>query len=159
MVSMLPDELYLCIDGGGTSLDLRIFSRDGWSVSAVGPCCNVQTIGYETAMELIAKTVRSALGRTTIPRFKRIWLALAGVQSRAESDVLEPLARALFGDECQLRISNDGHLLAAPLLSEWSELRRAITVVAGTGSVLSSFERTDDHQLVCTGMRGGWGYL
>ncbi|GJN93769.1 hypothetical protein Rhopal_006827-T1 [Rhodotorula paludigena] len=75
---------------------------------------------------------------------------------------MRSLAGDAFGfavDDPALRITNDGHLLAAASLT-LPDVETTVALVAGTGSIGLAFRKTaDGAELNLIGVSGGWGYL
>ncbi|GAA5930809.1 uncharacterized protein JCM15063_002466 [Sporobolomyces koalae] len=170
-------DLYLCVDAGGTSVKVVVMNKRGETGTAEGGPCNLKSVGFEPALENMLRTTRQArenmlssmqqlrcqeanADTAEVPQFKRVWLGVAGILRPSEIDLFRPLASKAFGFECddkRLRITNDGHLLAAPAVSIPS-IESTIVHVAGTGSVSLAFKRICG-ELELVGVRGGWGYL
>ncbi|GAA6063489.1 hypothetical protein JCM10212_004448 [Sporobolomyces blumeae] len=170
-------ELYLGVDAGGTAVKVVVVRKsDGAIGRAEGGPCNVKSVGPEGAMERIVKASWAALrdlpGPLLLPidkvdpeplhleLFARVWLGVAGLLRPTEVDAFRPFACRAFGfalDDERLRITNDGHLLAAPAVAV-PEISSTVVLVAGTGSVSLAF-RKHGHDLELVGLSGGWGYL
>jgi len=82
------------------------------------------------------------------------------VDSPSAASLLLPHVSALLSVPVErLIISNDTHLLAAPLRI-LQDVRTAVAVVAGTGSIVSTFrEGTGDAPLEALARVGGWGWI
>ncbi|KAL8284005.1 hypothetical protein RQP46_005118 [Phenoliferia psychrophenolica] len=181
MPSLVFPELFLCADGGGTSVTVAIASATGGILArgSAGPC-NVLTVGPSQALTAILQATQQALAVLDVPDsiawqdassssvpafqrrvFKGVWLGLAGITSREDEVAFRPLAHEAFAiplaEVNALRVTNDGHLLASPC-SLIPHVDSAVVLVAGTGTVGISF-RKDGTNLVCSGISGGWGYL
>ncbi|GAA5960655.1 hypothetical protein JCM21900_005443 [Sporobolomyces salmonicolor] len=178
----LPDPgLYLCVDGGGTAVKVVVMNQHGEVGRAVGPPCNVKSAGGpQNALSTILQTTWRALqdlpGSLLFPvdrvtpepihlhLFQRVWLGLAGALHQADIDAVREVASRAFGfaeDDARLRITNDGHLLAAPSVL-LPCIESTIVLVAGTGSVGLAFRKRGqglDVGLDLVGVSGGWGYL
>ncbi|GAA5824235.1 hypothetical protein JCM5353_000360 [Sporobolomyces roseus] len=198
MPSITPGstKLYLCADAGGTALKVAVLTEKGEYGFATGPPCNVKSVGSQVAIRNILQTTWKALQNLETPLllpvnkvdpeplhlelFERVWLGIAGILRQEEVDEFRPLATEAFGfeaDDERLRITNDGHLLAAPAVSQ-KDIESTVVLVAGTGSVslgevdlfqqlarhaeassnVAAFKKNDtDLELV--GISGGWGFL
>ncbi|KAK4703022.1 hypothetical protein P7C70_g3194, partial [Phenoliferia sp. Uapishka_3] len=169
--AVVHQDLYLCADGGGTSVNVAVADSAGNILSrgAAGPC-NVLTVGYPQAVTAILRATSEALAAINMDGsienvqrriFKRVWLGLAGITSKEDEDAFKPFAMEAFGFEAEepdrLKVTNDGHLLASPCQSI-PHVDSAVVLVAGTGTVGFSF-RKEGANVVCSGISGGWGYL
>ncbi|GAA5840298.1 hypothetical protein JCM11251_006688 [Rhodosporidiobolus azoricus] len=158
-----PPEWFLCADGGGTSVKVVAVSSDGTLVSGCGGPCNVKSVGPHKAIEAILLATLSAFAGAGVPvpaSYTSIWLALAGLQNDTDVEAFRPHACEAFSfspDDQALRITNDGHLLAAPCLKN-PNVDSTIALVAGTGSVSFSFRKAAGG-VELIGRSGGWGYL
>ncbi|GAA5964140.1 hypothetical protein JCM3765_005352 [Sporobolomyces pararoseus] len=171
-------KLYLCVDAGGTAVKVTTINERGQIGSAEGGPCNVKSVGAEGALREILKTTFKALQELPQPLlipvdkvapvdpelhleiFERVWLGIAGILRKSEIDAFRPFAAKAFGfsaEDPRLRISNDGHLLAAPALGE-PRIESTVVLVAGTGSVSLAFKKQGT-DLKMVGLSGGWGYL
>ncbi|GAA5872726.1 hypothetical protein JCM1840_004501 [Sporobolomyces johnsonii] len=173
--------LYLCVDGGGTAVKVVVMNSEGEVGRATGPPCNVKSAGGpQNALSTILQTTWRALqdlpGSLLLPvdrvtpeplhlhLFQRVWLGLAGVLHQADIEAVRGVACPLFGfaeDDARLRITNDGHLLAAPSVL-LPCIESTVVLVAGTGSVGLAFRKRGqglDVGLDLVGVSGGWGYL
>ncbi|KAI5475094.1 glucokinase regulator family protein [Pseudohyphozyma bogoriensis] len=167
----LPD-LFLCADGGGTTVTVAIASATGGVLARgqAGPC-NVKTVGVEQALRAILVATAQALAELQLADavdtvacppalrrrvFKGVWLGLAGIGPQADIDAFSSHAHAAFlipvGQVDALRITNDGNLLAAPC-ALIPHVDSTVVLVAGTAFVKSGV------QLQCVGVTRGWGYL
>ncbi|CDR48590.1 RHTO0S19e00232g1_1 [Rhodotorula toruloides] len=178
MPSARLPEWFLCVDAGGTAVKCVIRSSTGLTSSALGGPCNVKSVGPRQAMRTILRATQDALSQLPLldfpfnPNstddppplparfFSRVWLGLAGVLYPSDVADFAPLAREAFGfeeGEDALKITNDGHLLAAPCLT-MANLDSTIATVAGTGSCNLAFRRHGS-ELEFIGQSGGWGFL
>ncbi|BGP27480.1 glucokinase regulator family protein [Rhodotorula toruloides] len=179
MPSARLPEWFLCVDAGGTAVKCVIRSSTGLTSSALGGPCNVKSVGPRQAMRTILRATQDALSRLPLLDFpfnpdsvddeppplparffSRVWLGLAGVLYPSDVTEFAPLARDAFGfeeGEDALKITNDGHLLAAPCLT-MPHLDSTIATVAGTGSCNLAFRRHGS-ELDFIGQSGGWGFL
>lgn len=100
--------------------------------------------------------------------FVSVWIGVSGVDSpndiRTLTTTLSPVFDIPPGNKFQ--VTNDGNLLASPLIVH-KELKSAVAVIAGTGSVVISFARGDGQGLQIQGPTpfkeiarvGGWGWI
>ncbi|GAA5903201.1 uncharacterized protein JCM6883_002727 [Sporobolomyces salmoneus] len=175
---MADRKLYLCVDAGGTAVKLAVSDERGEIGRAEGPPCNIKGVGAEGALRNILKTTFAALQNLPQPLlipvnkvapvdpemhlelFERVWLGIAGILRQSEVDAFRPLAAKAFGftlDDDRLRITNDGHLLAAPAVS-LPHIESTVVLVAGTGSVSLAFKK-EGTEMKIVGLSGGWGFL
>ncbi|RMZ84380.1 hypothetical protein DV738_g616, partial [Chaetothyriales sp. CBS 135597] len=183
----LDDRLVLAIDGGGTHCRVSIATIGQDSVVARGEAgpCNVlcttaDDVGEQIRLAVVValdklygpRKARTQSGRRhslppRLPRFSRVWAGLAGLQY-ATRDVNDSVRRRLqtllsvSTTDGSLCMTNDGLLLGACLATH-STAKRAIAVVAGTGSVATAFRKTESPAccppVETIGRTGGWGYL
>jgi len=180
-----PLELYLAIDCGGTKTAAVLCLSSGATVArAVTKGSNFTYLGLDAFLESIRSTVSSVLttalqsstpinlpvdptthvdpaGDCTPPyRLQAAWLGVAGVDSSATITLLLPHVSTLLSVPIErLIVSNDTHLLAAPLRL-LQDVRTAVVVVAGTGSIVSSFREGPGNALPEVLARvGGWGWM
>ncbi|KAK4048411.1 hypothetical protein OIV83_004757 [Microbotryomycetes sp. JL201] len=175
-------ELYLCVDGGGTSVKVAIADRKGRIVGrgTAGPC-NVKTVGYEGAIDAILQATYGALGAIDslaayaaaqsrdkpnpapmdVRVFQKVWLGLAGINHDADVTMFEPYVRKAFAipddDDSSMKITNDGHLLASGSIL-LPHIDSTVAIIAGTGTKGLAF-LTGQSELTLIGVSGGWGYL
>jgi len=176
---MSSPDLYLAIDCGGTKTAAVLCAPEGSILAkAFGGGSNFSYLGLDAFLERIAEVTSSALSTAlqssvtitppTDPKtpiantppynLRAAWLGIAGVDSPSAVSLLLPHVSALLSVPVeQLIISNDTHLLAAPLRI-LPDVGAAVAVVAGTGSNIVSFrEGTDNAPLevlacfACTG--------
>src|SRR6266403_6044694 len=177
---MSPPELYLAIDCGGTKTAAVLCAPDGTILSsALGGGSNFSYLGLDAFLNRIAEVTSSVLSTalrspvtitppnepktriTTPPYYLRAaWLGVAGVDSPSAISLLLPHVSALLSVPVErLIVSNDTHLLAAPLRI-LPDVRTAVAVVAGTGSIVVSFrEGTANAPLEGLARVGGWGWI
>ncbi|KAM0786136.1 hypothetical protein ACM66B_006945 [Microbotryomycetes sp. NB124-2] len=175
-------QLYLCVDGGGTSVKVAVADRHGQIVGrgTAGPC-NVKTVGYAGAVDAILQATYCALQAVDslavyaaaqsadnqrpapmdVRVFQKIWLGLAGINHEADVTVFEPFVRRAFAipldDDSSLTITNDGHLLASGSVL-LPHIDSTVAIIAGTGTKGLAFV-TGQSELKLVGVSGGWGYL
>ncbi|KAH9048034.1 hypothetical protein EDB84DRAFT_1459016 [Lactarius hengduanensis] len=180
-----PLELYLAIDCGGTKTAAVLCLSSGDTVArAVTKGSNFTYLGLDVFLESIQATVSSVLtaalqsptpvtlpvdptthvdaaGASTPPyNLQAAWLGVSGVDSSATISLLLPRVSTLLSVPIErLIISNDTHLLAAPLRL-LPDVKTAVVVVAGTGSIVSSFREGPGGALPEALARvGGWGWI
>ncbi len=180
-----PLDLYLAIDCGATKTTAVVCSSSGTSLARiVTGGSNFTYLGLDAFLESIRATVSSVLaaalesptpitlpvdpithvdaaGASTRPyNLKAAWLGVAGVDSSATISRLLPHVSTLLSVPTErLIISNDTHLLAAPLRL-LPDVQTAVVVVAGTGSIVSSFrEGPGDALPEALARVGGWGWI
>ena len=180
-----PMDLYLAIDCGGTKTTAVLCTPDGTILaSASGGGSNFTSLGLDAFLKRISEVTSSALSTalqspviitppadakaridvtgagTPLYNLRAAWLGVAGVDSPSAVSLLLPHVSALLSVPIErLLISNDTHLLAAPL-RVLSDVQTAVAVVAGTGSTVVSFrEDTADAPLKTLARVGGWGWI
>ncbi|PVF94581.1 hypothetical protein CPB86DRAFT_876273 [Serendipita vermifera] len=95
------------------------------------------------------------------------WIGASGVDAIQDIRTLQPLLSRLLGvpsDAGRLVIANDAHIFSSPLLTVAESTTQAVVAIAGTGSVVISFDKvttnTEGGQVIRQLARaGGWGYL
>ncbi|WWD22544.1 hypothetical protein CI109_107037 [Kwoniella shandongensis] len=166
------DDMFVCIDGGGTKTDVAIASSSrGVIARASGGTGNMAEVGLEIAYETIVNTVREAISAlpaeyqisspqaisSTCPLwFGDIWVGISGCDTALDQKRMSDRLAPFFGRQ-SVPILNDAHLLGGGLLTHhcpWG-----IAVIAGTGSVVVALEVTESGEVVQLGRRGGLGYL
>ena len=178
---MSSPELYLAIDCGGTKTVAVLCAPEGTILaSALGGGSNFSYLGLDAFLKRIAEVTSSALSTalqssvtitpptdpetciTGTPPYniRAAWLGIAGVDSPSAASLLLPHVSTLLSVPAErLIISNDTHLLAAPLRI-LPDVPTAVTVVAGTGSIVASFrEGAVDAPLEALARAGGWGWI
>ena len=180
-----PLELYLAIDCGATKTAAVLCLSSGVTLArAVTKGSNFTYLGLDAFLESIHATASSVLttalqsstpitlpvhlithvdaaGASTPPyTLQAAWLGVSGVDSSATISLLLPHVSTLLSIPIErLIISNDTHLLAAPLRL-LQDVRTAVVVVAGTGSIVSSFHEGPGNALPEALARvGGWGWI
>jgi len=180
-----PLELYLAIDCGATKTAAVLCLSSGATVArAVTKGSNFTYLGLDAFLESIRSTVSSVLTAAlqsstpiTLPAdptpphdpagastphysLQAAWLGVSGVDSSATISLLLPRVSTLLSVPVErLIISNDTHLLAAPLRL-LQDVQTAVVVIAGTGSIVSSFREGPGDALPEVLARvGGWGWI
>jgi len=174
-----PIDLYLAIDCGGTKTAAVLCTPNGTVLASVtGGGANFSRLGLDAFLKRIGEVMSSALttvlkspviiapqvdatGANTPPyNLRAAWLGVAGVDSPSAASLLRPQVSALLSVPVeQLIISNDTHLLAAPL-HLLPDVRTAVAVVAGTGSIVTSFRTgSTEAPLEALARVGGWGWI
>ncbi|KAK4052324.1 hypothetical protein OIO90_004405 [Microbotryomycetes sp. JL221] len=177
-------QLYLCVDGGGTSVKVAIADAQARIVGrgTAGPC-NVKTVGYAGAIDAILQATYMALrsvdsladyakvqqtaatANGTPPMdvrvFQKVWLGLAGIGYVADIEAFAPFVKRAFAiphdDSASLKITNDGDLLAASCIL-LPHVDSTVAIIAGTGTKGLAFVKAEG-ELHLVGVSGGWGYL
>jgi N-acetylglucosamine kinase-like BadF-type ATPase len=178
---MSPPDLYLAIDCGATKTAAVLCAPDGTILaSTFGGGSNFTYLGLDAFLKRIGEVTSSALSTAlqspvtiapaTDPKthiagmppynLRAAWLGVAGVDSPSAASLLLPHVSTLLSVPVErLIISNDTHLLAAPLRI-LPEVRTAVVVVAGTGSIVVSFRQgTANAPLESLARVGGWGWI
>lgn len=180
-----PIDLYLAIDCGGTKTAAVLCTSNGTILArASGGGSNFSSLGLDAFLKRIDEVTSSALvtalqspvaialpvdptthadatGANVPPyNLRAAWLGVAGVDSPSTSSLLLPHVSALLAVPVErLIISNDTHLLAAPVRT-FPDVETAVAVVAGTGSTVASFrEGPPDAPLENLARVGGWGWI
>lgn len=180
-----PIDLYLAIDCGSTKTAAVLCAPSGTIVAnALVGGSNFASLGIDGFLGRISEVMSSALttalqspvaitlpvnpttrtsttGASTPPyNLRAAWLGVSGVDSPSAASLLFPHVSALLSVPVErLIISNDTHLLAAPLRT-LPDVQTAVAVVAGTGSIVASFrEGSADAPLETLGRVGGWGWI
>jgi N-acetylglucosamine kinase-like BadF-type ATPase len=178
---MSSPDLYLAIDCGGTKTVAVLCTPEGTILArALGGGSNFSYLGLDAFLKRIAEVTSSALSTalqssvtitppmdpqthiTGTPPYNlhAAWLGIAGVDSPSAASLLLPHVSTLLSVPVErLIVSNDTHLLAAPLRI-LPDVRTAVAVVAGTGSIVVSFrEGAADAPLDALARVGGWGWI
>lgn len=180
-----PIDLYLAIDCGGTKTAAVLCTPNGTVLaSATGGGANFSCLGLDAFLKRIGEVTSSALTmvlqspvvivplvdtatrvdvtETNTPQYnlRAAWLGVAGVDSPSAVSLLRPHISALLSVPVErLIISNDTHLLAAPLRL-LPDVRTAVAAVAGTGSIVASFRTgSTEAPLEALARMGGWGWI
>jgi N-acetylglucosamine kinase-like BadF-type ATPase len=178
---MSSPDLYLAIDCGGTKTAAVLCASEGTILArALGGGSNFSYRGLDAFLKRIAEVTSSALSTAlqssvkitppTDPKapiastppynIRAAWLGVSGVDSPSSASLLLPHVSTLLSVPVErLIISNDTHLLAAPL-RVLPDVRTAVAVVAGTGSTVVSFrEGAGDAPPEALARIGGWGWI
>ncbi|GJJ08454.1 hypothetical protein Clacol_002672 [Clathrus columnatus] len=168
---------YLCADCGGTKTSVVICDSNGKEINrALGGPSNLSYLGVNAFVKVLQETVQKALypkleqdlitDLSFEGKFAAVWIGVSGVDSPSDiqslNEALSPLFAIPPGN--RLQITNDAHLLASPLNSH-PELKHAVSVIAGTGSVVISFSKGDSLEnggptpLKEMARVGGWGWI
>ncbi|KAI0309671.1 hypothetical protein OF83DRAFT_35928, partial [Amylostereum chailletii] len=188
-----PPIFYLCIDCGGTKTAAVLAVPDGSIVARTrAGGSNLAYIGLDAFLSVVSTVAGAVLAEalsippivlpindgkdangTPVPPFtlQTAWLGVSGVDSPSAVALLEPLVATLLGlpppPSNRLVISNDTHLLAAPVRT-LDDVRNAVTVIGGTGSIVVSFRdasaesqggKVGGEPLVELARSGGWGWI
>ena len=193
MESTQPPKFYLCIDCGGTKTAAAIATPDGTIVArALSGGSNFAYLGLDAFISAVSSATGAALSialgvpkitlpiaddkdatGTSIPPYilQAAWLGVSGVDSPSAVAQLEPLVASLLGlpspPTNRLVISNDTHLLAAPVRT-LDDVKSAVTAIGGTGSCIVCFrdasatsqgDTVGGAPLIELARAGGWGWI
>ncbi|KAJ7209707.1 hypothetical protein GGX14DRAFT_566199 [Mycena pura] len=161
--------LYLCVDCGGSKTSVVICDLAGTIVGrALGGPSNYSYLSLQDFMSAVSTTISGALKTCASPPslpptgespFAAAWFGVSGLDSPAAITEITPFLSALLGipPGPRLAVANDTILLAAPVRMH-PDIRHAVGVICGTGSIAVSFEETPDgfNEL---GRVGGWGWI
>ncbi|KAF8583835.1 hypothetical protein K439DRAFT_1411754 [Ramaria rubella] len=173
--------LYLCVDCGGTKTSAVICNDTGEIVGrALGGPSNFSYLGLKLFIRELQATVEKALSSSDnlfsggtdlsmVGRFTSVWIGVSGVDSPNDIQTLTAALSPMFDipPGRRFQVTNDANLLASPLRSH-PELQSAVAVIAGTGSVVISFSKTEDQGSSGQGTTalfremarvGGWGWI
>jgi len=173
----MTSALYLCVDCGGTKTSAVICDRTGQVIGhALGGPSNFSYLGLEAFVKVLQTTVQKALYPATLPsgdveslplynKFASVWIGVSGVDSPNDVHTLTTALSPVFSIPSgnRLQVTNDANLLASPLNSH-PELKSAVAIIAGTGSVVVSFARGEEQVDGPTPLKemarvGGWGWI
>lgn len=165
--------LFLCVDCGGSKTAATITTKDGTVVGrGTGGPSNYTDVGLADFVvafsDAVANAYKAAIGATEAPTLPvaegvlhSAWVGVAGVDSptavAALTGALAPLL-ALPPSPPRLLVANDTHLLASPLRMH-DDIDTAVVAIAGTGSIVVSFQQKENNTLEELGRVGGWGWL
>lgn len=153
---------YICIDCGGSKTSAVICDESGNIVGrALGGPSNLSYLGVDAFLQAVDNTVSKAwLNKDEASRaFHLASIGISGCDTPAAINSVTPGLSKILGIPSgpRLQIANDTHLLAAPLASH-PNVKTAIAVIAGTGSVCVALEQSDD-ELTERGRTGGYGWM
>ena len=145
-------ELYVGIDGGGSKTRVAVMdlvSQQGIAVS--GGASNPNSVGWDVALTRIRELIENGLTQlgAQARHLHSLCAALSGVSSREASRRMEQELHALFPD-ARIQVVPDA--LAA--LSAGTEARPGVALIAGTGTIAISEDRSGTVRRA-----GGYGYL
>ncbi|KAJ5304323.1 uncharacterized protein N7443_003983 [Penicillium atrosanguineum] len=163
-------EYFLSIDGGGTKCAVSIASRFGIVSRGYGGACNFNIASIEELVSQIKKATMEAIrhlphneylrpGMT--PRFSKVWAGIAGLHHADKLEVLTSHLEKLFGvsaEKGSLRLTSDSALLSA-CIEGYTSTRTCISLISGTGSVATAFQKDTNGHVVEVRRTGGWGHL
>ncbi|KAG8837140.1 hypothetical protein FRB91_008305 [Serendipita sp. 411] len=118
--------------------------------------------------EIINKENKANLRSQEKSHLFSAWIGASGVDAAQDIRTLEPLLSCLLGvplESQRLVVANDSFILCSPLLSCDEPIENAIVAIAGTGSVVVSFQRnkksleSSSSSIMQLARAGGWGYL
>jgi glucosamine kinase len=144
----MTEKYYLGVDGGGSKTLAVIVNERGEEIGrGLADGANYNAIGLEAAVEHIHTAVRQAMhaANCTLPLHKA-WLGLAGVDRRADYELLFP---HLCGLAEQVWLTNDAELLLAGL-----EKAVGVVLISGTGSIALGRDAAGRKA-----RSGGWGHI
>ncbi|KAG6884237.1 hypothetical protein C0993_000181 [Termitomyces sp. T159_Od127] len=168
--------LYVCVDCGGSKTSAVICDASGTILGrALGGPSNFAYLSLAQFTAAITTTLTAALAAcpaslnlpTALPLlttdtnpFAAASFGVSGVDSPAAIALLTPTLSGLLGipPGPALRIANDTHLLATPLLAH-ADITHAVAVIGGTGSIAVSFRRRADSAIDELARIGGWGWI
>jgi len=166
--------LYLCVDCGGSKTSVVIANEHSKILGrALGGPSNFAYIGVESFSAVIKTAVSDALktcvgSPSTEPAvlakdksyFAKAWFGVAGADSPSALDAITPALSELLGipPGPNLSVCHDTYLLAAPLRIH-KDVKYALAVIGGTGSVAVGFKEDGQGNLKEFGRVGGWGWL
>ncbi|KAJ9133321.1 Glucokinase regulator family protein [Pleurostoma richardsiae] len=166
-------DLFIAIDGGGTHCTASIATRSGVIARAAAGACNVNCVRTDDLIQQINTATTRALtilyeehprylrGADRLPRFTKVWAALAGLHHAHNPEAVLCRLEELFSvseHDGSLRLTSDDMLLSACVGIDDS-VEYGISIIAGTGSVATAFRKAPDGEMVQVGRAGGWGYL
>lgn len=156
---------YLCVDCGGTKTAVSLATPTGEIVArALGGPSNFAYVGLDAFLIAVSTAVNTTLSiALSLPlsatssdpskgligagegryKIEAAWLGVSGVDSPTAIAQLTPAISALLGIPAGPRsaITNDVHLLGAPLAT-LEDVRSAVAVIGGTGSIVVSFRES-----------------
>ncbi|HEY0753278.1 MAG TPA: BadF/BadG/BcrA/BcrD ATPase family protein [Ktedonobacteraceae bacterium] len=144
----MTETYYLGVDGGGSKTLAIIVNERGEEIGrGLAGGANYNSIGLDAAVQNVRAAVEQAERAANRHQpFRRAWLGLAGIDRRADHNLLLPYLRG-FAE--QVRLTNDGELLLAGL-----ENAVGVVLISGTGSI--ALGRDVDGRRARS---GGWGHL
>ncbi|KAF8526036.1 hypothetical protein BU17DRAFT_41342 [Hysterangium stoloniferum] len=173
----MTSSLYLCVDCGGTKTSAVICDSTGQVVGrALGGPSNFSYLGLQPFVKVLQSTVQNALHSATHPsgdiesltlnnKFASVWIGVSGADSPNDVHTLTTALSPVFSipPGNRLQVTNDANLLASPLKSH-PELKSAVAIIAGTGSVVVSFTRGEEQVDGPTPLKemarvAGWGWI
>lgn len=144
----MTENYYLSVDGGGSKTLAVIVDERGAEVGrGLAAGSNYNSIGKDAAVQNVRTAIDQA-ARAAGCQFPlhRAWLGLAGIDRRADHDLILPDLRDVAE---YVRLTNDGELLLAGL-----ENAVGVALISGTGSIALGRD--------ISGRRarsGGWGHI
>ncbi|RCS53919.1 hypothetical protein DTL42_01760 [Bremerella cremea] len=152
---VLPDQLVLAVDGGGTKTACclaRVLADGQWQILANGQAgpSNPRAVGLEQAAEAIQSAVNTALSAANC-QASDCRQALFSIAGTLDTTVRAALTEQLYARKlaAQLAVVPDLY----PLLDN-ATAKASFGLIAGTGSV--GIGRNAKNQLAIT---GGWGHI
>ncbi|KAF7321568.1 BcrAD-BadFG domain-containing protein [Mycena kentingensis (nom. inval.)] len=147
-------QLYLCVDCGGSKTSAVIAAHDGTIVGrAFGGPSNASPRPPRPSVEPVPLP---PVGETP---FAAAWFGVSGLDSPAAVAEVVPVLSKLLGipEGPRLSVANDTILLAAPVRMH-PDIKYAVGVIGGTGSIAVGFEETENG-FAELGRVGGWGWI
>ena len=136
--------------------------------SGLLPFVNVLQATVELALSTSAVLSSVDAESSLVGKFASVWIGVSGVDSANDICRLTTTLSPKFGipPGNRFQVTNDANLLASPLMVH-PELKSAVTVIAGTGSVVISFSRGDGQGSQVQrptpfkeiARVGGWGWI
>lgn len=163
-------ELFLTVDGGGTHCTVSIATQSAIVAQATTGACNLNCVSLEELLEQIklatCKATRSLCMEplwfcSRRPRFAKVWAGIAGLHHAYKPEILASRLEELFSvslHDGSLQLTSDNLLLSSCIGIDDS-VEGGISIIAGTGSVVTAFKKTSDGKVVQVGRSGGWGHL
>ncbi|OAR02982.1 hypothetical protein LLEC1_05646, partial [Akanthomyces lecanii] len=174
-------DIVLCVDAGGTSCKATVLSKDGAVGTGIGGPCNMQvhlecrtlthmpqtSNGLDACLSTISDAIQQATDSCPATKGRRLssivfataWVGIAGY----DRPTLQPLIDSGLAKLLHLKVwsglyvTTDIDLLPVASASK-ENVKDAIVLVAGTGSVSMSF-RKENGRFIRKSRAGGWGYL
>lgn len=163
-------EYFLAVDGGGTKCAVSISTKFGVVYRGYAGPCNFNIVTAEEVVSQVKKATMDAirllpqkgdLRPNTTPRFRRVWVGIAGLHHADKLEVLTGHLEKLLGVSAEagsLRLTSDSALLGA-CLERNTSIRTGISIISGTGSVATAFKKDSNGRAVEVRRTGGWGHL
>lgn len=164
-------EYFLSIDGGGTSCTVCIATRSRIVARATAGACNFNCVSLEQLMEQVKLARVKAVAQMpaedrglfakSVPKFTRVWAGLAGLYHAYQLESLTRRLEELFDvslEDGSLWLTSDS-ILPSSCIGIDDSVAGGISVIAGTGSVATAFQKGSNAEVIQVGRTGGWGHL